>query len=357
MNNKRIAIVENELYTIEAISILLQDCNYDIAGTFTSGEELLENLGKIHADLILMDIKLHDNDGLEGVKLDGIETAEIVKNKYDIPVVYLTAHSDDEIIGKAKKTEPFGYIIKPVSNKNDFIPVVEIALYNSEIKKKIIINGKKYQKIEKFIQSTDKSGTLTDLDEIDEIRMKEVLNSPEINFNSPKFINWLTALGRIERLTIVKTIEKRTASFEEIQFALNKAKSTVSHHLQNLMQSNIIVGLRQGKQTKYSLNPNKYLIRFLEKTEISDLAQDFSALGNIDRMFMLDLLNQNPRSLEDMEKKIKKSTSAISYNLRILQKSNFIYAQKQGRTTIFVLNRLKIDNFYKAFLNSQVNFS
>jgi DNA-binding NarL/FixJ family response regulator/DNA-binding transcriptional ArsR family regulator len=352
LDNKRIAIVEDELYTIEAISIILKECNYEVVGTFTSGEELLENIDKIHVDLILMDIKLHDNDGLEGEKLDGIETAEIVKNKFNIPVVYLTAHSDDEIIEKAKKTEPFGYIIKPVSNKSDFIPVIEIALYNSEIKKKIIKDGQKYQKIEKFIQLSDKSDNLPDLDKINELSMKEVLSSSKIKFNNPEFVNWVTALGRIERLTIVKTIEKRTSSFEEIQFALGKAKSTVSHHLQNLMQSNIIIGIRQGKQTKYSLNPNEYLIRFLGEIEISDLTQDFSALGNTDRMFMLDLLDKNPRSLEDMEKIIKKSSSAISYNLRILQKSNFIYAQKHGRTTIFVLNRIKIDNFYTAFLNS-----
>ena len=69
-----------------------------------------EKAGKHKPDMILMDIKLKS-------KKDGIETADEIFRKYKIPVIYLTAYSDEDTLERAKRTQPYGYIIKPFEEK------------------------------------------------------------------------------------------------------------------------------------------------------------------------------------------------------------------------------------------------
>jgi len=75
---------------------------------------------KSKPDLILMDIYLKD-------ETDGIETAAIIRNKHDIPIIYLTSDSSHETIQRAKITEPFGYLVKPVS-EDILLTNVELTL-------------------------------------------------------------------------------------------------------------------------------------------------------------------------------------------------------------------------------------
>ena len=80
---------------------------YAVPEMFASGEDLLDHLDIAGPpDLILMDI------GLDG-KIDGIETARRVRERYDIPVIFLTSYSDDHRMARAKEVSPHGYIIKP----------------------------------------------------------------------------------------------------------------------------------------------------------------------------------------------------------------------------------------------------
>jgi PAS domain S-box-containing protein len=107
MNGKRLLLVEDERITVLHIRNILANAGYPVLDTVSSGEEALEIIKRYKPDIILMDIIL---DG----KLDGIDTVEIILKEYKIPVIYLTANTDMYVMERAMKTQPFGYLPKPI---------------------------------------------------------------------------------------------------------------------------------------------------------------------------------------------------------------------------------------------------
>jgi CheY-like chemotaxis protein len=126
MEKKKILIVEDEGIVAMEIKNELQTLGYD-ASTFASGEEAIQSLELSIPDLILMDIRLKG-------KMDGTETAGLIRKDHDIPVIYLTAHTDDGTLEKAKATVPYNYIVKPFDMKELHIAIV-IALYRHKVEK------------------------------------------------------------------------------------------------------------------------------------------------------------------------------------------------------------------------------
>ncbi len=122
---KSILIVEDELIVAHSIQLRLEQRGYQIAGIAKSGEEALELIVDTEPGLILMDIRLSG-------RIDGIDTAEQIGRDHSIPVIFLTAYSDDETLARAKITEPFGYIIKPFETR-ELVNNIEIALYRKEL--------------------------------------------------------------------------------------------------------------------------------------------------------------------------------------------------------------------------------
>jgi len=106
MSNVTILVVEDDAVEAMDIQKSLELLGYTVQESAYSGEEVLEKLLKFKPDLILMDIVLSGD-------IDGIETAEIIKKKYNIPIIYLTAHSEENTVERAKLTEPYAYLIKP----------------------------------------------------------------------------------------------------------------------------------------------------------------------------------------------------------------------------------------------------
>ncbi len=119
----KILIAENERIIAIDIKNSLHRMGCEVLEIVSSGEEVMRKVKEEKPDLILMDITL---DG----SLDGIETAEIISSKYDIPVIYLTAYSDRETLQRAKITEPYGYLIKPFDSRE-----IEIAIEMAFIKR------------------------------------------------------------------------------------------------------------------------------------------------------------------------------------------------------------------------------
>ena len=122
MKEERILIVEDDVSiseNIEEILELLGYVNIDIAN---SANQAIKEIKKHRPDMVFMDIKL------KGDK-DGIELGEIINQMVDAPIVYVTSYSDPEIIERAKRTHPAGFIVKPF-NTNDIHAMVEIVLYN-----------------------------------------------------------------------------------------------------------------------------------------------------------------------------------------------------------------------------------
>lgn len=108
MKNTRILIIEDEQITAQLIKKMLENLGYTIAGIIASGEEALANVSIINPDLIIMDITLAG-------KIDGIEAASYINKNFGIPIVYLTANTNFDIIQRAKdQTTSYGYLLKPV---------------------------------------------------------------------------------------------------------------------------------------------------------------------------------------------------------------------------------------------------
>lgn len=127
MKKKNIMIVEDEALVALKIKNDLLKMGHIVIGIYASGEDALASIGQSAPDLVLMDIQLQG-------KISGIETADIFLKEHDIPVIFLTAHSDEDTIRKAMATAPYGYLLKPVENQELHV-TIEVALHKHRIDK------------------------------------------------------------------------------------------------------------------------------------------------------------------------------------------------------------------------------
>jgi two-component system, NtrC family, response regulator AtoC len=125
MASARIMVVEDEQITAADIEDMLTGLGYAVTAVVASGEEALRQAAEEPPDLVLMDIRLKGN-------CDGIETALQLRQRFDIPVIYLTAHADSETLNRAKLAEPLGYLVKPFQ-ETDLQASLQIALHKSEL--------------------------------------------------------------------------------------------------------------------------------------------------------------------------------------------------------------------------------
>ena len=124
-----IFIVEDERLVAEDIKDSLESHGYVVAGIASSRDQAIAGVRRTSPNLVLMDIILKGPG-------DGIEAAGLVRELFDIPVVYLTAHADDATLRRAKISEPFGYIVKPFEERELFSGI-EMALYRHQVEKRI----------------------------------------------------------------------------------------------------------------------------------------------------------------------------------------------------------------------------
>ncbi|MGS0756259.1 response regulator [Roseateles sp. GG27B] len=120
----RILIVEDETIVARDIKLQLIELGYQPVGHASSGEVAITLVGELSPDLVLMDIQLAG-------MLDGIAAAQLIREKFALPVVFLTAFAADDVLARAKLTEPFGYILKPFSER-ELRTVLEMALYKAD---------------------------------------------------------------------------------------------------------------------------------------------------------------------------------------------------------------------------------
>ncbi len=125
MTKANIMIVEDEAIVGEEIKANLEGMGYTVTSIANSGEQALEKADRDRPDLILMDIRLKG-------RMDGLEAAGLIRSRLDIPVIFLTAYADEEMLARAKLTMPFGYILKPFRSRNLKV-TVEMALYSAKI--------------------------------------------------------------------------------------------------------------------------------------------------------------------------------------------------------------------------------
>ncbi|MBN2347840.1 MAG: response regulator [Bacteroidales bacterium] len=122
MSKIKILIVEDELIIAEDMKEMLRELEYSVIGVACDYNEAEDLLEKELPDIALIDIQLRGN-------IDGISLAQSIKEKNNLPVIFVTSHSDKATVERAKLANPDGYIVKPF-DKKDLFTSVEIALSN-----------------------------------------------------------------------------------------------------------------------------------------------------------------------------------------------------------------------------------
>lgn len=157
MTKPKILVVEDEIVVARDIRLQLTDLGYEAVGHATTGLQAIEMVQSLHPDLVLMDIQLSG-------EMDGIQAAQNIRMQFGLPVVFLTAFAAEDILARAKLTEPFGYVLKPFSER-ELRTLIEMALYRHKSDAKIRLSEENLsitlQSIGDGVIATDAQGFVT----------------------------------------------------------------------------------------------------------------------------------------------------------------------------------------------------
>jgi CheY-like chemotaxis protein len=196
MEKANIIIVEDEAIICMELEANLKAIGYDVVVTASRGEDAIIKAEQFRPDLILMDIKLKG-------EMDGIEAAGIIKERFNIPLVYLTAHLDEDQLKRSKLTMPFGYILKPVQER--YLKVtIEMALYVAKAEEAQKENGEKYKE---FVEKSADGYIITDKDlNITDFKLAEEIKGNVIGQNLLDFSPDIKSSGQYDKyLEVLKT--------------------------------------------------------------------------------------------------------------------------------------------------------
>ena len=142
MINAKILVVDDEIIVAQNIESWLKRFGYHVPATFSSAEQAIQHITQEKPDLVLLDIHLAG-------EMDGVEAAQQIRTRFDIPVVFLSAYADTETIQRALLTEPYGYVLKPF-NIRQLRSTIEMALFRYEREKKVRDREKRFRTVAAF---------------------------------------------------------------------------------------------------------------------------------------------------------------------------------------------------------------
>jgi len=142
MPKRRILIVEDEAITAFDLQLLLEGLDYEVCGKAISGKAAIEEVEKETPDLVMMDIVLHGS-------MDGIEAAKKIWHDFNVPIVFLTAYSDEATVVKAESADPFGYVLKPI-DKNDIRASLKLAFYKYDSLSRLMETNRRIMLLHEF---------------------------------------------------------------------------------------------------------------------------------------------------------------------------------------------------------------
>ena len=138
----KILIVEDEAIVAMSLADTLKRMGYTTSGPAATGKHALQCAERDNPDLVLMDIRIQGD-------MDGIETAAELNKRHRLPILYLTAYTDDSTLTRAQVTEPYGYLVKPFEER-ELRSAIEIALYRHKSEMKL-------RKVEHWLAATLRS--------------------------------------------------------------------------------------------------------------------------------------------------------------------------------------------------------
>ena len=295
-------IVEDERIEAEAMQVCLNSRGYDIVASVATGEEAVEQVERRMPDLVLMDIML---DG----KLDGIQAAEQIISKFKIPIVYITAFTDDSTLERVKKTAPHGFIIKPFE-ENELIGVIETALFKHQIEKKLEESEEKFrtffENVPEYCYMVSPEGLILD---VNKAALKALgYKKKDLIGKSPKMIyaenelplvdqiveKWQkTGIVKDEELTIVtKSGEKRT-----VLLSASTAKDRHGKIVNSVSVQRDITERKSAEQALFrrdvileaiSFASGKFLTASSWKEDIQDVLQRLGSATGVSRIYIFE---------------------------------------------------------------------
>jgi CheY-like chemotaxis protein len=133
MTKETIMVVEDEGLIAYHLKEVLEKNNYRVPSTVATGEAAVKAAYDHNPDLVLMDINLAG-------EMNGIDAAQRIRDDFNIPVIFLTAYGDDQILEDAKSADPYGYILKPF-NERELVVGIEIAVHKHRTEKNVKLKG------------------------------------------------------------------------------------------------------------------------------------------------------------------------------------------------------------------------
>jgi two-component system cell cycle sensor histidine kinase/response regulator CckA len=142
---QRILIVEDERLAAEDLTEVLGIAGYEVVAVAATCDDAVSLATERQPHLVLMDIVLEGQE-------DGIEAASIIRSKLDIPVVFLTALTDDETLQRVKEAQPFGYLVKPFSER-ELVATIEMALNKYELENRLRIEEERLRQANEELEN------------------------------------------------------------------------------------------------------------------------------------------------------------------------------------------------------------
>ncbi len=180
-----ILVVEDETIIALDMREKLGTLDYDVVGIATSGEEAIEKATLLRPELILMDIIMPG-------KIDGIAAARVIKDELKIPFIYMTANADKATVERARDTEPFGYLNKPIHHR-DLFTTIDSAIHKSRMERRLRESEEKYRRlveeISDIVYSIDERGEIvfisSQIEPLTGYRIDEIIGTPVLNYIYP----------------------------------------------------------------------------------------------------------------------------------------------------------------------------
>lgn len=140
----RVLVVEDDVIVAEDIRLTVEDLGYRVLDVCERGEWAVESARSHGPDLVLMDVRLAG-------KMDGVEAGEAIYRELDIPVVYLTAYADEETLERARQSGPFGYLVKPFSDRG-IQTAIEVALVRHRMERRLRASEQRFRQMAEAIE-------------------------------------------------------------------------------------------------------------------------------------------------------------------------------------------------------------
>lgn len=308
-----ILIVEDDAVSAILLKRALEKNAHQIIGIAETGERAIEILNANSVDIVMMDINLAG-------ELDGIKTTEIINEKYEIPVVYLSANSDTDTLNKVVGTNPGGYVIKPF-NIRELNMVIELAIYKDRKEKELQkLNNELEEKVkqrtaELYEANKELTKTLEKEREINELKSRIVLNVSH-GFKTP-----LTSI-----LSSAQLLQIYTEKDHPLKPKITKHASKIEHSvraLNNLLTSVLFFG--KSDENKHEFTPKKIFLRTFVKEVLDKVKAGIendvvikSEIGELPRTIIADpeLLYQVFENLLSNAAKYSKNRNQVNFKIR-----------------------------------------